>query len=1652
MPTPKLLILDTEVNHKGNIECVGLIDEEGNNLYKGDNMSAMLPYLRHWDILVGHNILKHDLQFLLQAKEIPISIYQKPIIDTLWLSSLIFIRYPYHALIKDYKLDKTNDPIQDAKLCLELLKQCESEFLSFAPELQNLLFTLLEKTPQFQTFFEYLIQKGVFNPQIIEIKAELRQRFSSLVQEAFFDEVCDHFISECKLELAYVLRLLLVKMQFDRDISILPAWIIQNLPKVNDILHAFLQYKIYDAKRELKRYFWYDEFRSFETADGKKVSQQEVVEATLKGEDILAIFSTGGGKSLTFQLPALMIAEQLPYLTLVISPLQSLMKDQVDVLNHRFNITNVGYLNSTLNPLERKEVNQKVEFGGIDLLYLSPEMLRSQSTIRLLSKRLIARIVIDEAHCFSKWGHDFRIDYMFIADFIKELSKKNKSLTTVKISCFTATGKRDVTEEIKSYFKNKLWNELREFRSTSARSNLHYEVLESHTETERFNQLLELLENRVQSQPCIIFTRYTGADSDNEHGAKNLADKINEIMGYKFCAHYHGKMKSEEKRSIQDNFINGTISTIVATNAFWMGVDKNNVRFVIHYGIPSSIENYLQEAGRAGRDSQDSTCIILYNSEDINANLQLNKSGEVKQKEILSLWSTIKRNFWKFHSSQQVLVKSPKMLIKDAGWLWNVDFDNQYRSTKAQQETKLKTALFFLEKFWFIKREFNRTKVRATANKNLTLSEQFIKIDQIFQSMLPKSELEKLKEIYKLIKSSQVIAIEDINIGLPLYDDEKGRGVQSLVNLLRGEKFIEKDDEISLILNPTKDITSLEKLDRIDKIWTTFFDLIQTNIFQGSEIYFDKVKLNTEISKKLNTGTIAHQIDLLFLLFKKRKKIQISGNTMLFLCDFLELKQDFFWLVKDAQDFLSFLLESNYSKSQKENKDLLFVRNLRLLSEAFSQYLQKDYSLVDLELLLKFLHLFEIIRIEGGLFLYQTKFQLKRGENPPQRFTKEHYTDLESFYQKKTEQAHIMDEFAKRLQQGRWIDHFVEDYFGNEYSDFLSKYFKNRKEELHRPLSKEKYQKLYHSLSEEQQSILKEKDNVLIIAGPWAGKTKSLVHKVASLILEDGIRKEEFLLLTFSRSAKFELKKRIIDLIGPQGYFLQIDTFHSYALKLLQKEPIPELFEETKSSIIKQTIKYLKENPALQLPYSILILDEFQDINDEQFELVTQIKAHSSNGDEMKAIAAGDDDQSIFSFTGGNIKHIQQFKNLFNAKEIILTSNYRSTQELVDFTSKFIQLNSNRIKENTQFISKVKQQKNSLFEKEGSKIQVINLAQDQTLNYLPEFLNSPFLQKQIKSWSSTAILFHNNETWLLIDNILKKEGYKTTLLLQENGYKLEQTLEFSSFIKSCEDEQNPVTKDNINSKLEKIIAIYWDNKNTKLLSILVSHLVQENAFLSPRILRDAICWISEQELLRSEFGNIILSTFHKAKGLEFDNVIICFDQDIARWNQRNQTKNKKEELIRLLYVAMTRAKNNLSLLWNTQTNPFLNYLSKYSLEYISPHSEVKNKKEIWLITSCSDINLWYHDLLYVHPSDAFPLETKVKYTFNPDGRVDFMQDGIVLQSSSKLFSQKLKKWISKNYSIKTIHIHQRLWYYLKEQKKSILVYLFKIILQKDMTG
>lgn len=248
--------------------------------------------LQQCDALVGHNILKHDFKYLLQVKDIPVQFHQTPIIDTLWLSSLIFIKHPYHRLIKDYKLDKTNDPIEDAKRCLEVFENCCKAFLGLDEKLQYLLYSFLHAESQFSVFFHYLTAQYALSFEKIDLKSELQSLFSPLFEEKFFQEPLDTILETSKLEFAYVVRLLQIKMNIDRDISILPGWIVQNLPQINLIFKTLLKYKKYDAKKELKRLFNHDNFRSFPDSQGKLISQQEVVESALKQEDLLAIFST----------------------------------------------------------------------------------------------------------------------------------------------------------------------------------------------------------------------------------------------------------------------------------------------------------------------------------------------------------------------------------------------------------------------------------------------------------------------------------------------------------------------------------------------------------------------------------------------------------------------------------------------------------------------------------------------------------------------------------------------------------------------------------------------------------------------------------------------------------------------------------------------------------------------------------------------------------------------------------------------------------------------------------------------------------------------------------------------------------------------------------------------------------------------------------------------------------------------------------------------------------------------------------------------------------------------------------------------------------------------------------------------------------------
>lgn len=263
--------------------------------------------------------------------------------------------------------------------------------------------------------------------------------------------------------------------------------------------------------------------------------QEQAVKAAVNGKSLLAIFPTGGGKSLAFQLPALIAAENMHGLTVVISPLVSLMKDQVDNLIEK-NIYDAVTINGLLNPLEKKEAIERVSNGSASILYIAPESLRSKTIEKILCSRHIARFVIDEAHCFSAWGQDFRVDYLYIGKFIRKLQKTKQLEYSIPVSCFTATAKQKVVSDICDYFRKELNIELELYTSKSTRKNLAYKVIHVDSDEQRYKEL----RNQIQARNCptIVYVSRT----------KTTETLANRLSGDGFYAlPFNGKMDKEQK-------------------------------------------------------------------------------------------------------------------------------------------------------------------------------------------------------------------------------------------------------------------------------------------------------------------------------------------------------------------------------------------------------------------------------------------------------------------------------------------------------------------------------------------------------------------------------------------------------------------------------------------------------------------------------------------------------------------------------------------------------------------------------------------------------------------------------------------------------------------------------------------------------------------------------------------------------------------------------------------------------------------------------------------------------------------------------------------------------------------------------------------------
>jgi ATP-dependent DNA helicase RecQ len=356
----------------------------------------------------------------------------------------------------------------------------------------------------------------------------------------------------------------------------------------------------------LKEIFGFDSF---------KPGQEEAIRAVLQGRDTLAVMPTGGGKSLCYQVPALMQES----LTVIVSPLISLMKDQVDSLLQS-SVTGAATLHSGLAPEERWEVERRVRTGEVKMLYVAPERLRSLEFVLALRRAGVGLFVVDEAHCISEWGHNFRPDYLFLPRAVRDLGNP-------PVLALTATATPRVRQDILRSLKMRS----PEVVVTSFnRPNLIYRVVPAKEKKHKLPRILDVI--RGSPPPGIV---YATTRKECEELAANLRHSGVD------AAAYHAGMASSQRVSVQERFMTDELGVVVATIAFGMGVDKPNVRFVIHSSVPGSLPAYIQESGRAGRDGERSECVVLYRGADLGRRKRLVTLGKSGEREVSSFFTAL---------------------------------------------------------------------------------------------------------------------------------------------------------------------------------------------------------------------------------------------------------------------------------------------------------------------------------------------------------------------------------------------------------------------------------------------------------------------------------------------------------------------------------------------------------------------------------------------------------------------------------------------------------------------------------------------------------------------------------------------------------------------------------------------------------------------------------------------------------------------------------------------------------------------------------------------------------------------------------------------------------------------------------------------------
>lgn len=1506
--------------------------------------------------VLGHNLIAFDLPHLAAAQP-NLHLLQMPAVDTLRINPLAFPRNPYHHLVKHYqdgqlKRGRLNDPELDARLTLEVFR-----------DQHQALQALNCANPEYLAAWHWLTTvdgpDSGLNAFFATVRRKLRptdEEAATAIDRLLGGDTCAthrrHILADAKREgwaLAYAIAWLSVA----GGNSVMPPWVRHQFPDAGRLVKLLRDTPCEDpactwcqerhnAAKELVRWFpALTGFRPEPTDENGRPLQQSIVEAAMRGEHVLGILPTGTGKSICYQIPALSRFDKTGALTVVISPLVALMADQVSGLEAR-GITCCAALNSLLSMPERADVLDRVRLGDIGILIVSPEQLRNRALRKALAQREIGSWVLDEAHCLSKWGHDFRPDYRYVGRFIKERAGQG---SVPAVLCLTATAKPDVMDDILAHFREKVGVELKLFNGGANRDNLEFSVMPT-TSDAKLDHISQVLASELSADRKDGAIVYCATRKRTEEVAAFLREKNVD------AEHFHAGLAPETKKSVQERFIRGELRVITATNAFGMGIDKPDVRLVIHADIPGSLENYLQEAGRAGRDRSAARCVLLYATDDVEQQFSMSARSRLTRAEIQAVLRSLRSLDRKRRLGGEVIATSGEILAEDQ--------DGQFERDSATDDTRVRTAISWLEEALLLTREENQVQIFPSSLRVGSIEEAREKLTATQLSDTYRQKLMALVEALLSANADEGISTDEL-MGISGLNAERVRA--ALFDLER-LGIASNDTALTAFVHVAVEHSSMKRLEEAESIEQALILLLREAAPDLGKDELSVLQLRRTAQRLKDEG---HPHALPEKVWRLIRSISNDGRTdeggigsiRVRRLDAesigIQLQRSWESLDKTAElrrTAAKYLLTHLLScpPATARGTDVLAETTLGKLLAAMESDLvlrariKEPTKLFDRALL--WLHEQEIIRLNKGLAVFRPAMTIlldkdKRG------FVKADFAPLQIHYDEQVTQIHVMAEYAQRgLRAIAEASKLAMEYFSLARNEFLLRWLPGRDKELSRQTTPDSWRRIVETLNNStQQRIVtddREQTNVLVLAGPGSGKTRVLVHRIAYLVRARRENPHGILALAYNRHAAVEIRRRLTALIGDDAKGITVLTCHALAMRLVgasfagsAEKADSDRFKE----VLQQAIKLLdgsdlppeeadEQRQRLLAGFRWILVDEYQDIGPEQYALISALAGRTLQDEESKLsiFAVGDDDQNIYAFDGASVEFIRRFADDYQAKPEFLIENYRSTAHIIDAANTVIAPASERMKRAQPItIDRARRKEPPGGEWQSrdpvgqGRVQILPPADSLAFQALAAITELRRLASLDGSWNWNTCAVIARE-WSYLEPVrayCEFLGIPVQMADEEstNFWRLRETQAMLAWLRSTPGNLVDV------GAMQSWIGQQEDGPWWALLrEAMNSYELETSGAELPK--GHFTEWLAEwgREAKRRQTG-LLLLTAHRSKGLEFEHVVVLD----GGWDKLGKSEDADAPR-RLYYVAMTRARSLLLLCHLSSGNRFVDAL------------------------------------------------------------------------------------------------------------------------------